>query len=816
MCVGDRASDEPLSDPGEAHVDNASWKPSRRAVLTGAFTGAAAAVLSPYVPSNSYADVAWPDELEARAFGPIYRKLRVKNASLSASIRGWTASSATGVKVAFDPTGGHLGGGARVRVAAGTPPEWYGLAQRVAAPPPGSEIRLSGWLRTRVVRGGQGALLMVRFVSADGASLGVVQSEPSTGTSTWRHLHVDATVPAQSAYVWIKVALHGTGTMYADQLKLTHRSEPVPLDNPDFTSGAESWRLADAPSASVEVGDFGRNRSGARIIAAPEAADLWPGVGQTVPAPREGSVVRLTAWVRTEAVTPPAGAYLALSFVDDAGTRLGLVQSDMITHTQPWTLASVVGVVPRGCTAIEVSGLMHATGTAWFDEFRLDRLRWSRPAHARSVEVTLTDALAVSNLRGFGTQNNCYAFTSFGGMTTARTRALKARLAALKLSWLRIFADTAWWVRPDGSYSFRGEYIRALARTARIYQQAGARVNLVIWRSEHADRSEFAELAAHTAELVRWLRVDQGITAVRALTPWNEPDFSFPGSDREFRQFHSQLRTALDAVGQRSVLLVGADTASGGIESFERAVESLHDEVGSWSFHQYAAYDQPLNQQLDRVEARVELAATTLAPGPFIWETNAAGGAGGGTFSAGYVGEQLMPARHASSLTLVSYLLQALRMGASGAAYWELFDMDYSPSREPEWRMRFGMWSAAAEGFRLRPMYYLYQLLSSLIGPGSAVTDSVASADGVLIHLGVRGRSGRRVVYLLNPWGERVTAAVRWPTPIAELTQIVGSPASVAAAVAAQSVSLPTTRIKVRRGSCRVEVPAAGIVVLHS
>ncbi len=563
-----------------------------------------------------------------------------------------------------------------------------------------------------------------------------------------------AAPPAQSAAPQTATAYRdelGPDVFGADALGVP---QPMPVEDPAFEEGAPEWeRVADEP-ATVEIRHgVGRGDSGGAVVTVPSSAPVaWPNVGQRTAAPPARTLLRLTAWVRTNEVADGYGAYLGIDYYDATGSRITWSQSGSVRGTQDWSRLELLGEVPANTTTIAIRLLLNGHGQAVFDDVTLEAYAsLDEPAHSPHVRLHETEDVLNLDVEGVGVENNVYAFVP-GVLTREQRRTVEERLAVLRPTWVRVFTDTNWWATAEG-YDFSGPMVQALLADLRLYDRLGARANLVMWRPLDWDPSRYGEMADAMVALLRWLRA-QGVGNLAALTLYNEPNGEFPGSPSEYVEMYQTVAAALRQAGLDDIELVAGDTSQGGDAFFDTVVPPLRGLAGWSSYHEYVDYRTSLTIPTLHARNRVEVARDAGLPRLFLWESNLTGGVGAGTYSPGTHDGVLLPERYPVALKLAAYHLQALAGGVTGVSYWEAFDMRYGGPDAP--LMSFGMWSSAEDGLRLRPTYYSVQLLSRFVRPGATITRIASVPDRTVLAYGVRNRDGSRLVYVLNPWDREV------------------------------------------------------------
>ena len=114
------------------------------------------------------------------------------------------------------------GGSRSVRVVtsqpAGSLARWLSKTTRIPATP-GTLYTASAWLRTSGVT--QYAQLTINFWNSSSTHLGSFSSSSVTGTANWTQRSVQATAPANTAFIRVEFRLYGPGTLWADDVVLT-------------------------------------------------------------------------------------------------------------------------------------------------------------------------------------------------------------------------------------------------------------------------------------------------------------------------------------------------------------------------------------------------------------------------------------------------------------------------------------------------------------------------------------------------------------------------------------------------------------------
>jgi hypothetical protein len=133
------------------------------------------------------------------------------------------------------------------------------------------------------------------------------------------------------------------------------------------------WSAPSAPGVKCER-VFHASRQGeacARLNVAVEAQVSWYQLYQSVTNIKAGTILTLSAWVRTEGVKDGAGAYISLNFYDSR--RIAYTDSAAkLLGTTDWTRITTTAEVPRGTSEVRAILVLHGHGVAYFDDAQLE------------------------------------------------------------------------------------------------------------------------------------------------------------------------------------------------------------------------------------------------------------------------------------------------------------------------------------------------------------------------------------------------------------------------------------------------------------
>jgi hypothetical protein len=151
------------------------------------------------------------------------------------------------------------------------------------------------------------------------------------------------------------------------------------LENASFDDGLEGWTLEvgaqhgkPEPASTVEAD---REARASLRFAGDDATRVWRMVTQAVPCPAGHRVLlrvagRCRGLVRASHQFRNANGVLL--FRDAAGQRLGIVGTEVLEGDREWVDLVGHALAPEGTATVTVGVFSSMTGTAWFDDVRLE------------------------------------------------------------------------------------------------------------------------------------------------------------------------------------------------------------------------------------------------------------------------------------------------------------------------------------------------------------------------------------------------------------------------------------------------------------
>jgi len=139
------------------------------------------------------------------------------------------------------------------------------------------------------------------------------------------------------------------------------------------TSVPDGWTTWNQSGHGAFTWDTGTSHWGNKSLKISNAVSDNSAWYAVVDAPNLPNTYRLSAWIKTSAVTGAQGAFISVEARDAALNVLETSRIPFITGTNDWKRYEIVFNPPAGTAHLYVEGnLFSASGSAWFDDFELN------------------------------------------------------------------------------------------------------------------------------------------------------------------------------------------------------------------------------------------------------------------------------------------------------------------------------------------------------------------------------------------------------------------------------------------------------------
>lgn len=385
------------------------------------------------------------------------------------------------------------------------------------------------------------------------------------------------------------------GTAFAFMLFAQEKTgnRPVVLDT-SFEDGLGDWRTQGEAEFGVDEAVTHSGRQSARVVV-PAGVDLqyqklayfWGPVAQ-------GDQFRASVWVRAEGVADGSGAYGALEFLDDQGHRVGIEHSKLSRGNgmNGWEQLTIEGTAPQGTTQAGLHLILHAHGTAWFDDVRIEKTGsfepWPDLGDAERQVIVHTAQVVLPDFCGVGFHVFDHTFPTTPELVNTviakRWREINPSFARMNDSpdWDRAMLDKA------------ADYILRLKGT-------GTEVYLTTWGPRETQPGEERRVyAKHVVDSLEYLIRQRGCTNIRWYCMTNELTLKGWGALANdlltFKDYHQCIYDELQA-RELEVGLLATDAAPLSYwHTLEWAAQNMDDITSIYGGHHYFN-DWPLTDE---------------------------------------------------------------------------------------------------------------------------------------------------------------------------------------------------------------------------
>jgi alpha-galactosidase len=404
-----------------------------------------------------------------------------------------------------------------------------------------------------------------------------------------------------------------------------------------------------------------------------------------------------------------------------AGKRLSVAEGTR-GRSENWHQLIVEGTAPPGAECARLALVLHANGTAWFDDIYL----WHPvPAQDRATLTLQPQQLITDKWQGFGCESdlNLYQHVSIAqGLDDKDRKLVTDRIRAMRPQIARLLFCVDFWEPKRGKRTPDSEGMKDLRETLAIFKEIGADVFLNEWGFTPPAWARPTGIVPHPEEsrayadsfvaAIKYLREDCGFTNIRYATMTNEPNGSvYPWKDyvRMCRALDESLK---DADLGKDVAILGPDEANT-YDWLPRAIAELDDIIDYYDAHNYTC--DTGSQFVCWVAPRVGDMPKSSRPGlnpprKRLMITEFGMHDGMDTFSTPHNHE------YGYGIFLAESAIAGASNGASAMLMWCLMDTNYGNNR-----MKWGLWRFRDENWEPRPGFYSWSLITRYTERGSTV-----------------------------------------------------------------------------------------------
>ncbi len=543
---------------------------------------------------------------------------------------------------------------------------------------------------------------------------------------------------------------------------------PVFLLQTGGEDGLKGWRERGPAEFATDPAERHGGRQAARITVRPGAELHYQQLQFDVDA-RPGDEYRVAVWVRTRGAADGTGAYAALEYLDDREQRTGIDHSQVgLTNGRDgWEQLTIHGAAPKGTTRARFALILHAHGTAWFDDaeiVRVDRLEpWPHLGTAERRIIIHVGDVVQPRFGGVGFHVFDHAFPT----TKAHLdQVIIKRWRELNPSFARLNDNWDW---DQATRDRLGDYLLRMKET-------GTEVYLTTWNPK--DTPEGPERVAYAKRVVdnlEYLVRARGATNLKSYCMTNELSMKTWGALRgdlpKFRAYHQRI---VDELRARKLEIQHLATDASPVEwwdTIEWATQNMDAITGIYGGHHYFNNQPPDDERfypwfLGRMHWGVGLARSVKKDfilGEFGCRQDGRTVDGVKLDVCVYWGTPLEPL---VGIQLAEAALAGLNAGAYALGYWTFCDLPDTRSRT--YGKRWGLFKWSGTDYSTRAPYYAYGLLTKFFR-GPATVFRVETSDPRLRAAAVRHHER-------NSWSILVVNRNQSDVPVA--VALYGSPLS--------------------------------------
>ncbi|NOY79599.1 MAG: hypothetical protein GXP31_01210 [Kiritimatiellaeota bacterium] len=350
-----------------------------------------------------------------------------------------------------------------------------------------------------------------------------------------------------------------------------------------FEGGLGGWRRRGPAEFAVDVGKSHSGAQSARVNVGEGVGLEYQQLYREFDGVRGGDVFDAVAWVRTAGLQGGSAAYLYVEFLAD-GKRVGIVHSrvDPGTGAGRWEALRVTAAsAPRGADAVRLGLVLHAHGTAWFDDVRLVRIARIRQDFAGGPRIVEIDSSTVVHPAfggvGFHVFYHLHSMSEELFQTVIAKRWLELDPAFARVTHL------ASWDRPA---------LDLVAARLAPLQKTRAEIYVTTWGPEDAPAGpKRRAYVRKVADQLEYLIREKGLTNITTYCMTNELSLGGWGKLRsdlpKFRDYHRLFFEEFKSRGLPVKLLATDASPVGSWHTIEWAAEHMDGITGVYGGHHY-------------------------------------------------------------------------------------------------------------------------------------------------------------------------------------------------------------------------------------
>ncbi len=372
------------------------------------------------------------------------------------------------------------------------------------------------------------------------------------------------------------------------------------------------------------------------------------------------------------------------------------------------------------------------------------------------------ESVACASFLGFGAEWDSRGYNAHG-VTDEDFELIADRIRWMRLALVRSMMQTKWCYLGEGRFEWENPDMQSLYRQLDLCQRENVTVLLTDWGCE----PEWLKIpgikdvadplyAEAIATYVDYLINQRDYSCIRYFILVNEPNYEVRSWDRWRKGLENVARAFAERGLDKRVTLMGPDHSNAD-HWLQQAVDQLQDILGAYDIHRYEGDDVVRPGLLEEYFRRQWEYVRTRDPRsegkPLV-----VGEAGLNDDADHPYGNRRIDS-YEYGLFMADYAVQAARAGAAGVSAWMLDDNSHPG-------FYWGMWTNKEEGFKLRPWFYAWSLLSRYFPQGCTMHRmEQPSLDWRLLVANVSSGSERLAwsICLVNRGREAVDIRIKLP-----------------------------------------------------
>ena len=548
-----------------------------------------------------------------------------------------------------------------------------------------------------------------------------------------------------------------------------------------FEQGLAGWTPQGKAEFAADRAEHHTGTQAARITIPADAERKYQQLQRHVDGVRPGDAFRATLWVRTRGVAQDPGAYAVLEYLGDGNRRVGIDHSPTgaANGRDAWQKLTIAGTAPQGTRRLRVALVLHAHGSAWFDDVEVVRTAriepWPDLGEKRRTIAVHADRVVLARFGGVGFHVFHHVFPT---TPEHHNEVLAKRWRELNPSFARL----------NDKWDWDRETLDRVADHLLRLKATGTEVYFATWGPKDTPPGpERAAYARRVVDNLEYFVRTKGATNVRTYCMSNELSLGGWGTLRrdlpKFRDYHRHLH---DELGRRKlpIRLLATDASPvGSWNTLQWAAEHMDDITGVYGGHHYFNRYAPDDEQfypwfLERLTWGARLARSKgkdFILGEFGCKQDGRTRNGIRMDACIYWGTPLEPL---VGIQLAEAAIAAINAGVYALGNWTFNDFPdgYSTHYANKWGT--SKWSGSDTS--TRPHYYAYGLLTKFFR-GPAAVWAVETSDPRLRAAALQHHGGKTLsiaVVNRNPRKIDVDLAIEGGPSEATFRKYVYDPAS--------------------------------------